>query len=69
MEFFNGVKRIYIYIYFFVNFRYNIMLVGFCNLCDEFGYVNYDKFVIFFNDVERVIVIFLRDIKGKVIRY
>ena len=69
MEFPNGVKRTYIYTHLPANFRYNTMLPGLCNLCDEFGYANYDKFATFLNDVERATVTSLRDIKGKVIRH
>lgn len=69
MEFPNGVKRTYIYTHLPANFRYNTMLAGLCNLCDEFGYANYDKFATFLNDVERATVTSLRDIKGKVIRH
>ena len=69
MEFPNGVKRTYIYTHLPANFRYNTMLAGLCNLCDEFGYANYDKFATFLNGLERATVTSLRDIKGKVIRH
>lgn len=51
MEFFGGVKRIYIYSYLLFNFRINIMLVGFCNFCDDYGYSNYEKMECLLSDV------------------
>ena len=40
LEFPNGVKRTYISTYLPPSFRYNTMLAGLCNLCDEFGHSN-----------------------------
>ena len=47
LEFPNGVKRTYIYTHLPPNFRYNTMLAGLCNLCDEFGHSKYDNFTSF----------------------
>ena len=48
----NGVKRTYIYTHLPPNFRYNTMLAGLCNLCNEFGHANYEKVASFLSDVE-----------------
>ena len=50
LEFPNGVKRTYIYTHLPPNFRYNTMLAGLCNLCDEFGHSNYENFISFLED-------------------
>lgn len=41
LQFLDGVKRSYIYVYFLKNYRVNIMFVGLCNFCEDFGYVNF----------------------------
>ena len=46
LEYPNGVKRTYIYTYLPSYFRYNTKLAGLCNLCDEFGYSNFEKFAL-----------------------
>lgn len=43
LEFPNGVKRTYIYTHLPANFRMNTMLAGLCNLCDDYGYSNFDE--------------------------
>ena len=44
MEFPGEVKRTYIYSHLQPNFHFNTMLAGLCNLCDEYGYTNYENF-------------------------
>ena len=43
LEFPNGVKRTYIYTHLPINFRIPTMLAAMCNLCDDFGYSNFDE--------------------------
>ena len=43
LEYPNGVKRTYIYTHLPRNFRMNTMLAGLCNLCDDFGYSNFEN--------------------------
>lgn len=43
LEFPNGVKRSYIYAHIPKNFRSNTLLAGLCNLCEDFGFSNFDK--------------------------
>lgn len=52
MKFLNGVKWSYIYVYVLKNFCLNLMFVGFCNLCDDFGYFNFDFFLCFFDELK-----------------
>lgn len=66
LEFPNGVKRTYIYTHLPTNFRYNTMLAGLCNLCDEFGHANYEKFMCLLTSVERVTTVSVKDLKAKV---
>ena len=42
MEFPGGVKRTYIYSHIPKNFRQNSMLAGLCNLCEDYGYSNFE---------------------------
>ena len=65
LEFPNGVKRTYIYTHLPANFRYNTMLAGLCNLCDEFEHSNYDKFYALLTDVEKATSVPLTDVKSK----
>ena len=51
LEFPNGVKRTYIYTHLPVNFRMNTMLAGLCNLCDDYGYSNFDELCDLITDV------------------
>lgn len=51
LEFPNGVKRTYIYTHLPTNFRMNTMLAGLCNLCDDFGYSNFDELCAFIEEV------------------
>ena len=69
LEYPNGVKRTYIYTHLPSNFRYNTMLAGLCNLCDEFGYSNFEKFISFLASVERATTVPVNDFKGKVLKY
>ena len=66
LEFPNGVKRTYIHTHLPTNFRYNTMLAGLCNLCDEFGHSNYEKFMCFLTSVESAKTVSVRDLKAKV---
>lgn len=43
LEFPNGVKRSYIYAHIPKNFRSNTLLAGLCNLCEDYGFPNFDK--------------------------
>lgn len=45
IEFPNGVKRSYIYANIPKNFRHNSMLAGLCNLCEDFGYSNFENMI------------------------
>lgn len=69
LEYPNGVKRTYIYTHLPSNFRYNTMLAGFSNLCDEFDYSNSDKFMSFLTSVERATTVSVKDFKDKVLQY
>lgn len=51
LEFPNGVKRTYIYTHLPTNFRMNTMLAGLCNICDDFGYSNFDDLYAFIEEV------------------
>ena len=51
LEFPNGVKRTYIYRHLPINFRINTMLAGLCNLCDDFGYSNFDELCAIISEV------------------
>ena len=64
-EFPNGVKRTYNYTHLPANFRYNTMLAGLCNLCDEVGHLNYDKFSALRTDVEKATSVPIKDVKSK----
>lgn len=69
LEFPNGVKRTYLYTHLPSNFRYNTMLAGLCNLCDEYGYSNFEKFTIFLSDVQRITTVSMADLKSKVLQH
>lgn len=69
LEYPNGVKRTYIYTHLPSNFRYNTMLAGFSNLCDEFDYSNSEKFTSFLTSVERATTVSVKDFKDKVLQY
>ena len=51
LEFPNGVKRTYIYTHLPSNFRMNTMLAGLCNICDDFGYSNFDELCTFIEEI------------------
>ena len=69
LEFPNGVKRTYLYTHLPPNFRYNTMLAGLCNLCDEFGYSNFEKFTTLLSNVERITAVSMADFKAKVLKH
>ena len=69
LEFPNGVKRTYIYTHLPSNFRYNTMLAGLCNLCDKFGYSNFEKFTSFLASVERVTTVSMSEMRAKVLQH
>ena len=69
LEYPSGAKRTYIYTHLPPNFRYNTMLAGLCNLCDEFGYSNIEKFMSFLASVERATTVSVNDLKAKVLQY
>jgi len=43
LEFPDGLKRSYIYTHLPENYRSNSMLAGLCNLCEDFGYSNFQS--------------------------
>lgn len=45
LEFPNGVKRTYIYSHIPKNFRQNSKLPGLCNLCEDFGFSNFESLI------------------------
>ena len=67
LEYPNGVKRTYIYTHLPSYFRYNIMLAGLCNLCDEFGYSNFEKFASFLAVVETATNVSMKEMRTKVL--
>ena len=69
LEFPSGVKRTYIYTHLPANFRYNTMLAGLCNLCDEFGHSNFDKLSSLLTDVEAATKVPVKQLKAKVAEY
>lgn len=69
LEFPGGVKRTHLYTNLPPNFRYNTMLAGLFNLCDEFGYSNYEKFVSFLDNVEESTTASMREWKSKVVQH
>ena len=69
LEFPNGVKRSYIYTQLPPNFRYNSMLAGLCNLCDEFGHSKYDNFTSFLKGIQKSSAIPVDELKAKVLKY
>ena len=69
LEFPNGVKRTYIYTHLPPNFRYNTMLAGLCNLCDEFGHSNYDNFTSFLEGIQKSSAIPVDELKAKVLKH
>jgi len=69
LEFPNGVKRTYIYTHLPSYFRYNTMLAGLCNVCDDFGHSNFDKFVCFLANVETATSVFMKEMRSKVLQH
>ena len=69
LEFPNGVKRTYIYSHLPPSFRSDTMLVGLCNLCDDYGHSNYDKMQSLLSDIERSASISLKEEKAKVTKH
>ena len=43
LEFPDGVKRTFIYSHVPLNYRSNSLLAGLCNLCEDYGYSNFDS--------------------------
>ena len=69
LEYPNGVKRTYIYTHLPPYFRYNTMLAGLCNLCDEFGYANVEKFTSFLAEVETATTVSMKEMTSKVLQH
>lgn len=69
LEFPNGVKHMYIYTHLPANFRYNTMLAGLCNICDECGHSNFEKLSGLLTDVESATSKSMKEIKAKVVEY
>ena len=69
LEFPNGVKRTYIYSHLPPSFRSDTMLVGLCNLCDDYGHSNYDKMQSLLSDIERSASISLKEEKANVTKH
>ena len=69
MEFPNGVKRTSLYTHLPANFRYNTMLAGLCNLCDEYGHKNFEKTLDIINQFEIASQQSLKDVKSKTLKY
>ena len=69
LEFPNGVKRTFIYTHLPPNFRYNTMLAGLCNLCDEFGHSNFEKFMTLLGSVERATMVSVKDLREKLLQH
>ena len=69
LEFPNGVKHAYIYTHLPANFRYNTMLAGLCNMCDECGHSTFEKLSGLLTDVESATSTSVKEIKAKVVEY
>ena len=69
LEFPGGVKRTYIYSHLPPNFRYNTTLAGLCNLCDEYGYSNYENFASILDDAGRATTASGSELKGKLVKH
>ena len=68
LEFPNGIKRAYLYSHIPANFRYNTMLAGLCNLCDEYGHSNFDMINSILSDIEAK-GISMKEVKPKILKY
>ena len=66
LEFPNGVKRTYIYTHLSANFRYNTMLAGLCNICEECGHSNFEKLFGLLTEVESATSVSMKQIKASV---
>ena len=69
LEFPNGVKRTYIYTHLPANFRYNTMLAGLCNICDECGHSNFEKLFSLLTEVESATAVSMKQMKARVADY
>lgn len=69
LEYPNGVKRTYIYTHLPSYFRYNTMLAGLCNLCDEFGHSNFEKFASFLANVETASNVSMKEMRTKILQH
>ena len=69
LEYPNCVKHTYIYTHLPSYFRYNTMLAGLCNLCDEFGYSNFEKFASFLAEVETATNVSMKEMRTKVLQH
>ena len=69
LEFPNGVKRTFINTHLPPNFRYNTMLAGLCNLCDEFGHSNFEKFMTLLGSVERATMVSVKDLRENLLQH
>jgi len=45
------------------------MLAGLCNVCDDFGHSNFDKFVCFLANVETATSVFMKEMRSKVLQH
>ena len=45
------------------------MLVGLCNLCDEFGYSNFEKFASFLANVETATDVSMKEMRTNVLQH
>lgn len=69
MEFPNGIKRTYIYTHLPATFRYNTILAGLCNLCDENGQKNFEKILAIIVELEVASKQSLKDSNDMVLKY
>ena len=66
LEYPNGT---YIYTHLPSYFRYNTMLAGLCNLCDEFGYSNFEKLASFLANVETATNVSMKEMRTKILQH
>ena len=69
LEFPSGTNRTFIFTHLPPNFRYNTMLAGLCNLCDEFGHSNFEKFMTLLGSVERATMVYVKDLRKKLLQH
>ena len=51
------------------NFRYNTMLAGLCNICDECGHSNFEKLFSLLTEVESATAVSIKQMKARVADY